>query len=73
MSFYLNGFNDSFKYLRSTFVREKEATNRITRMGSRWREMSGVICDKNVHEVLKNRIYKDGNDVFWGMFGDEEM
>ena len=37
---------------------EKDVTNRIRAGWNRWREMSGVICNKKVPEVLKNKIYK---------------
>ena len=53
---------DSFKYLGSTLQAEggceKDVTIRIQSGWNRWREMSGVICDKKVPEALKNKIYK---------------
>ena len=53
---------DSFKYLGSTLQAEggceKDVTSRIQSGWNRWREMSGVICDKKVPEALKNKIYK---------------
>ena len=53
---------DSFSYLASTIQAEggceKDVTNVINAGWNRWREMSGVICDKKVPEVLKNKIYK---------------
>ena len=33
-------------------------TNRIRAGWNRWRETSGVICDKKVTQVLNNKIYK---------------
>ena len=56
---------DSFSYLGSTIQTEggcgKDVTNRVRAGWNRWREMSGVICDKNVPEVLTNKIYKNSN------------
>ena len=53
---------DSFKYLGSTLQAEggceKDVTSRTQSGWNRWREMSGVICDKKVPEALKNKIYK---------------
>ena len=53
---------DSFSYLGSTIQSEggcnKDVTNRIRAGWYRWCEMSGVICDKKVPEVLQNKIYK---------------
>ena len=53
------------------------ATTRIRAGWSRWREMAGVICDKNVPEVLKNKIYKTAirhaMTLWWGMLGDKKM
>ena len=53
---------DSFKYLGSTLQAEggceKDVTSRIQSGWNRWREMSGVICDKKVPEALKYKIYK---------------
>ena len=53
---------DSFSYLGSTTQAEggceKDVTNRIRAEWNRWPDMSGVICDKKVPQVLKNKIYK---------------
>ncbi len=40
---------------------EKYVTNTIRAGWNRWREMSGVIYDKKVREVLNNKIYKNSN------------
>ena len=53
---------DSFSYSGSTLQAEggwdKDVPNRIRTGWNRWREMSDVICDKKVPEVLNNKIYK---------------
>ena len=55
----------------------KYVSNRIRAGWNRWREMSCVICDKKVPEVLKNKIYRTAirpaMTLWWGMLGDENM
>ena len=63
---------DLLIYLGSTIQAaggcNKDVTNRIRAGWNRWREMSGVICDKKVPEVLKNNIYKtaSGHTMTYG-------
>ena len=51
----------SFKYLGSTIDRggaaSKDMDNRVTKAWSKWRELSGVICDKNIPTQLMLLIY----------------
>ena len=50
----------SFKYIGSTIdrgVASKEMDNRVTKALSKWRELSGVICDKKSPTKLKLLIY----------------
>ena len=52
----------SFKYLGSTIDRRrgasKDVENRVARAWSKWRELSGVICNKKVPTKLKILIYQ---------------
>ena len=52
----------SFKYLGSTIDRgggaSKDVDNRVTKAWSKWRELSGVICDKKIPTNLKLLIYQ---------------
>ncbi len=52
----------SFKYLGSTIDRgggaSKDVDNRVTKAWSKWRELSGVICDKKIPTKLKVLIYQ---------------
>ena len=51
----------SFKYLGSTIDRggaSKEVESRVTKAWSKWRELSGVICDEKVPMKLKLLIYQ---------------
>ena len=52
----------SFKYLGSTIDRgggaSKDVNNRVTKACSKWRELSGVICDKKIPTKLKLLIYQ---------------
>ena len=52
----------SFKYLGSTIDRgggaSKDVDNRVTKTWSKWRELSGVICDKKIPTKLKLLIYQ---------------
>jgi len=52
----------SFKYLGTTIHQDggckKEVELRISKAWNRWRELSGVLCDKKVPSKLKILIYK---------------
>ena len=52
----------SFKYLGSMIGRRggasKEVDSRVAKAWSKWRELSGVICDKKVATKLKLMIYQ---------------
>ena len=52
----------SFKYLGSTIDRgggaSKDVDKRVTKAWSKWRELSGVICDKKIPTKLKLLIYQ---------------
>ena len=51
----------SFKYIGSTIDRggaSKDVDNRVTKAWSKWRELSGVICDKNIPTKLRLLIYQ---------------
>ena len=52
----------SFKYLGSTKYRgggaSKDVDNRVTKAWLKWRELSGVICDKKIPTKLKLLIYQ---------------
>ena len=52
----------SFKYLGSMIDRRggasKDVENRVAKAWSKWRELSGVICDKKVPTKLKILIYQ---------------
>ena len=52
----------SFKYLGSTIYRRggasKDAESRVAKAWSKWRELSGVICDKKVPTIMKLLIYQ---------------
>ena len=52
----------SFKYIGSTIDRRggasKDVESRAARAWSKWRELSGVICDKKVQTKLKLLIYQ---------------
>ena len=52
----------SFKYLGSTIDRgggaRKDVENRVTKAWSKWRELSGVICDKKIPTKLKLLVYQ---------------
>ena len=52
----------SFKYFGSTIDRgggaSKDVDNRVTKAWSKWRELSGEICDKKIPTKLKLLIYQ---------------
>ena len=51
-----------FKYLGSMFAAEggpeTDVNDRVKVTWAKWREMSGVMCDKKMPIKLKDRIYK---------------
>ena len=53
----------SFKYLGSTIVRRggaiKDVESRVTKAWPKWRELSGVICDKKLPTKMKLLIYQN--------------
>ena len=52
----------SFKYLGSTIdrggVASKDVESRVAKAWFKWRELSGVICDKKIPTILKVLIYQ---------------
>ena len=52
----------SFTYLGSTIDRgggtSKYVDNRVTKACSKWKELSGVICDKKIPKQLQLLIYQ---------------
>ena len=55
--FFLRQPTTCFKYLGSTTDRRggasKDVDNRVTKASSKWRELTGVICDKKIPAKLK--------------------
>ena len=51
-----------FKYLGSMFDAnggaEKDVNNRVNIAWSKWRETTGVMCDRNIPTKLKDKVYK---------------
>ena len=52
----------TFKYLGSVFDAnggaEKDVNNRVKIAWSKWRETTGVVCDRNIPTKLKDKVYK---------------
>ncbi len=52
----------TFKYLGSMFDAnrgaEKDVNNRVKIVWSRWRETTGVMCNRNIPTKLKDKVYK---------------
>ena len=52
----------TFKYLGSLFDAnggaEKDVNNRVKIAWSKWRETTGVMCDRNIPTKLKDKVYK---------------
>ena len=67
-----------FKYFDSTVQKdggcEKEVKKRIQAGWNSWKRITGVICDKKVHEKLKGELYRmvvrPGSDVWTGNSGN---
>ena len=53
---------ENVKYLGSLFDAnggaEKDGNNRIKIAWSKWRETTGVMCDRNIPTKLKDKVYK---------------
>jgi hypothetical protein len=54
--------NDTFRYLRSMLQSEEEidedVSHKIRAGWVKWRQISGVLCDKNVPNKLKGKFYR---------------
>jgi hypothetical protein len=54
--------NDTFQYLRSMLQSEGEidedVSHRIRTGWVKWRQTSGILCDKKVPNKLKNKFYR---------------
>jgi hypothetical protein len=54
--------NDTFRYLRSMLQSEKEidkdVSHRIRVGWVKWRQASGILCDKKVPNKLKDKFYR---------------
>ena len=52
----------TFKYMGSMFDvnggAEKDVNNRVKIAWSKWRETTGVMCDRNIPTKLKDKVYK---------------
>ncbi|XP_037779472.1 uncharacterized protein LOC119576016 [Penaeus monodon] len=53
---------EEFKYLRSTLQAdgksEREVTKRIQAGWGAWKKITGVMCDRNVSDAVKGKMYK---------------
>ena len=51
-----------FKYMGSLFDAnggaEKDVNSRVNIAWSKWRETTGVMCDRNIPTKLKDKVYK---------------
>ena len=58
-----------FKYLGSMFAAEggseTDVNNRVKVAWAKWREVSGVMCDKKMPIKLKDKIYKTIVNDIW--------
>ena len=61
----------TFKYLGSLFDAnlgaEKGVNNRVKIAWPKWRETTGVICDRNIPTKLKDKVYKTLSNRPWCM------
>ena len=52
----------TFKYLGLKFDAnggaEKDVNNRVNIAWTKWRETTGVMCDRNIPTELKDKVYK---------------
>ena len=67
----------TFKYLGSMFDAEGGTTtdckNRVRLAWNKWREVTGVICDKKVPVKLKHKIYKTVIKTYYDIKKDEML
>ena len=65
----------TFKYLGSLFDAnggaEKDVYNRVKIAWAKWRETTGVMCDRNIPTKLKDKVYKTAIKpaMVYGQFG----
>ncbi|VDP12811.1 unnamed protein product [Heligmosomoides polygyrus] len=54
----------SFKYLGSTVTSDGslklEVNARVSAAWSKWRSLTGVLCDRAIPEYLKSKVYRTG-------------
>ena len=73
----------TLKYLDSMFDAsggaEKDVNNRVKIAWSKWRETTGVICDRNIPTQLKDKVYKAAikpamvyGAEYWAVTNEEE-